>query len=226
MVRSLAAIVKTARNPRGMPMMKRLALCAAATALVCACASDGGETKTAGAGPAAGAGVPAAAAEAAPRQVTCPVDLATAPAEDAKYCLSLVAQSEQVRGGEAIAAAVARTAFVMFDINSARIKAEYLKNVRALAGLLQDSQLKGGCLRLAGHTDATGTEELNEQLSADRAKALKAALESEGFAAPAGFKLLTTGFGAKKLADPSKPADGVNRRVELIQCPPGSTPAG
>ena len=203
-------------------MSRHLILLALLGSAVAACSSDG----DAGAAASAEAAPSVAAAPASAAKPDCPVELGVASDADVKYCLGFAAQNEATRGGEALVAAAASSAFVLFQRGSDAIDPQYTKNVRYLAGLLQDSELRGGCLMLAGHTDTTGTEDINTDLSKRRALALKAALSAEGFVAPEGFKLSAKGFGSQKLKDASDPTGAANRRVELAQCPEGTKAGG
>ncbi len=67
---------------------------------------------------------------------------------------------------------------------------------------------------LEGHTDNTGTDKVNDPLSAKRAEAAKAYLVSKGIEAD---RMETAGFGSKVPVADNKTADGrkLNRRVEV-----------
>ncbi|MFN7056866.1 OmpA family protein [Hyphomonas sp.] len=71
-----------------------------------------------------------------------------------------------------------------------------------------------GMLRVTGHTDSTGSASLNEALSLDRAKAVRAALIHRGV--PAG-RLVAEGRGAAEPVADNTTAEGRarNRRIEL-----------
>lgn len=69
-------------------------------------------------------------------------------------------------------------------------------------------------LNIEGHTDNTGTDRINNPLSARRAEAVKAYLVSKGIAAE---RLFTEGFGSTKPVADNATAEGraQNRRVEI-----------
>jgi len=65
---------------------------------------------------------------------------------------------------------------------------------------------------IVGHTDATGTDTLNDKLSRQRAAAVKAYLVQNGVDPS---MLDASGVGARDLKNPSDPDGGENRRVEI-----------
>ncbi len=69
-------------------------------------------------------------------------------------------------------------------------------------------------LTVDGHTDNTGSDELNDKLSQNRAEAVKAYLSSKGVDAS---RLTATGYGEKQPVADNKTAAGrqKNRRVEM-----------
>ena len=67
---------------------------------------------------------------------------------------------------------------------------------------------------VAGHTDATGGEAYNQDLSERRADTIKKYLTDKyGIA---GANLVTVGYGKTKPKDPNAPLDPVNRRVQVV----------
>jgi len=103
---------------------------------------------------------------------------------------------------------------INFDYNSANISAKALKAVDALGKALSNPDLKGSTFVVAGHTDAVGGENYNQDLSERRADAIKRYLvDRYGIA---GTDLVTVGYGKSKLKDPSAPTAGVNRRVQVV----------
>ena len=70
-------------------------------------------------------------------------------------------------------------------------------------------------LESEGHTDATGSDSLNQRLSEQRAEAVRAYLESQGIAAA---NLSAQGFGKEKPVADNATAKGrqQNRRVEIV----------
>jgi outer membrane protein OmpA-like peptidoglycan-associated protein len=103
---------------------------------------------------------------------------------------------------------------ITFDYNSADISAKSIPSVQALGRALSNAELKGSTFVVAGHTDAAGTEEYNQNLSERRADAIKKYLiDKYGIN---GSDLVTVGYGKSKLKDPSQPLAEVNRRVQVV----------
>lgn len=103
---------------------------------------------------------------------------------------------------------------ITFDYNSANISAKSLPSVQALGKALTNPDLKGSTFIVAGHTDATGGEAYNQDLSERRADSIKRYLV--GKFGIAGADLVTVGYGKSKLKDPAHPAAEVNRRVQVV----------
>jgi outer membrane protein OmpA-like peptidoglycan-associated protein len=115
------------------------------------------------------------------------------------------------RGGESLA--------LYFEYDRDDLHPRALKQLEIVAGLLKsDSSRK---LRIAGHTDAKGTESYNIPLSRARAEAVKRGLASLGVSAE---QILTTGLGTAQPLGPNLKADGTddpegrsrNRRAEIF----------
>jgi outer membrane protein OmpA-like peptidoglycan-associated protein len=103
---------------------------------------------------------------------------------------------------------------INFDRGSARIRPDSYYSVGLIADALHSPYLQGGRILVVGHTDATGTRELNFRLSRQRAAAVRDALTTT-FNVPAAT-VIAIGLGEEQLQDPSQPDAGVNRRVQLI----------
>jgi outer membrane protein OmpA-like peptidoglycan-associated protein len=103
---------------------------------------------------------------------------------------------------------------ITFDYNSADISARSLPAVQALGKALTNPDLKGSTFIVAGHTDATGGESYNQELSERRADSIKRYL-TEKFGI-AGTDLVTVGYGKSRLKDPNAPTAEVNRRVQVV----------
>lgn len=115
------------------------------------------------------------------------------------------------RGGESLA--------LYFEYDRAELHPRARKQLEIVAGLLKsDSSRK---LRIAGHTDAKGTENYNIQLSRARAEAVKRGLAALGVSAG---QIVTTGLGTAQPLGPNQKADGSdnpegrsrNRRAEIF----------
>ncbi|WP_448697669.1 OmpA family protein [Mucilaginibacter sp. AW1-3] len=98
-----------------------------------------------------------------------------------------------------------------FDLGKATIRAHSFPSLDRVARLLVD---KNFSLKLAGHTDNTGSSDLNMRLSKDRAESIKNYLVSKG-ANPS--RIEATGYGETQPIATNKTAAGrqKNRRVEF-----------
>ncbi len=70
-------------------------------------------------------------------------------------------------------------------------------------------------LRIEGYTDSTGSDELNQRLSRERAESVRGFLEKQGVAAG---RMTAVGYGPKfPVADNATPEGRAkNRRVEIV----------
>lgn len=98
-----------------------------------------------------------------------------------------------------------------FDLGKATIRSKSYATLNRVAGLLVE---KNFSLKLAGHTDNTGSDALNLKLSKDRAESVKAYLVSQGANAS---RIEATGYGEGQPIASNKTAAGrqKNRRVEF-----------
>ncbi|MES2448394.1 MAG: OmpA family protein [Bacteroidota bacterium] len=98
-----------------------------------------------------------------------------------------------------------------FDLGKSTIRSKSYASLNRVASLLMEKDFS---LKLAGHTDATGSRELNLRLSKDRAEAVKAYLVSQGANAS---RIEATGYGPDQPISTNKTAAGrqENRRVEF-----------
>lgn len=103
--------------------------------------------------------------------------------------------------------------YVLFDFDSARLQTEGLLVLDRLGAAFRDPRLAQLRFEVAGHTDAVGTNDYNQRLSELRAKAAVGYLTRQYKIAP--DRLVSVGYGSSRLRDPSKPADGINRRVQI-----------
>ena len=103
---------------------------------------------------------------------------------------------------------------IKFDYNSANIAREALGDMDKLGKALSDSSLKGATFVLAGHTDAAGGEEYNQDLSSRRADSVKRYLMDKYGLAP--DHLVTAGYGKTRLKNKDNPKAPENRRVEVV----------
>ncbi|MET4142298.1 OmpA family protein [Pedobacter sp. UYP1] len=98
-----------------------------------------------------------------------------------------------------------------FDLSKATIRSKSYASLNRVANLLVT---KNFSLKLAGHTDNTGSADLNMRLSKDRAESVKAYLVSQGANAS---RIEATGYGKNQPIATNKTAAGrqKNRRVEF-----------
>lgn len=100
---------------------------------------------------------------------------------------------------------------VNFEFDSDRLTASAQEVLRPIAGLLQGG-LAAIRVEIAGHTDAVGTDDYNQALSARRAYAVKQFLISQGVSAS---RLIATGYGSSRPVASNDTAEdrARNRRV-------------
>lgn len=98
-----------------------------------------------------------------------------------------------------------------FDLGKSAIRAKSYATLNRVAALLIE---KNFSLKLAGHTDNTGSDALNLRLSKDRAESVKAYLVSQGANAS---RIEATGYGESQPISTNNSATGrqQNRRVEF-----------
>ena len=101
---------------------------------------------------------------------------------------------------------------VFFDVDSATLKPGAYPELDRVANVL--SQYPETMIRVEGHTDQTGSEQYNQQLSERRANAVKNALIQKGIA-PARISAVGMGECCPVSAD-----NAANRRVSLVLTAP------
>jgi len=105
---------------------------------------------------------------------------------------------------------------ILFAVNSATLKGGAFDEISRVAKVL--NQYPETRMTVAGYTDSTGSEELNQKLSEKRAESVKNALVGEGVN-PA--RITTVGYGeSKPVADNDTEAGRqLNRRVTIFITP-------
>lgn len=101
---------------------------------------------------------------------------------------------------------------VKFDVNKYDLKPEYLPYLdEVVTVLVQNPNIK---VTIEGHTDSSGSDQLNNKLSQDRAKAVMSYFVSKGVDAK---RLSAVGFGKNRPIATNDTDDGKaqNRRIEL-----------
>jgi outer membrane protein OmpA-like peptidoglycan-associated protein len=106
---------------------------------------------------------------------------------------------------------------VLFDVGSASLKPESMDQIKKIGGVL--TRYPETSIIVAGHTDSTGSADLNQRLSEQRAMQVKIAFVEEGVHPS---RIETIGFGASApVADNSGAAGrSLNRRVVITISPP------
>lgn len=101
---------------------------------------------------------------------------------------------------------------IFFDLYSAVLKDESMPELNRLVSLMKDN--KDMSIEIAGHTDATGSDEENLLLSEKRAASVRAYLISKGIKEA---RLFSIGYGeTQPIADNNNDIDSqLNRRVEF-----------
>ena len=101
---------------------------------------------------------------------------------------------------------------VFFETGSARLAEDGLAALDPLATELKDGQ---GEIRIEGHTDNVGKDDVNERLSLERAESVAEFFADQGIDEE---RLSTEGFGARRPVADNETDDGKaqNRRVEIL----------
>ena len=101
---------------------------------------------------------------------------------------------------------------ILFDIGSDKLKPVAVTNISELARIL--NKYKDTDILIEGHTDSTGTEQMNMRLSEDRASSVSRQLKTQGVA---GRRITTAGYGESQPVEDNGTGIGraANRRVEV-----------
>jgi len=115
---------------------------------------------------------------------------------------------------EAAAAAAPSIAMgITFAYDSDQLSEQAVAQLKPLGEALNSQQLANFSFQVDGHTDATGSESYNLDLSRRRALTVGQHLfQTYGVKAD---RLKLSGKGEAHLYDPQQPAAGINRRVEI-----------
>lgn len=109
---------------------------------------------------------------------------------------------------------------IEFDFDSDAIRADQFGKVTALVAALQDPALAGTQFAVIGHTDASGSDAYNCNLSRRRALQVTGALQAN--AVP--LALFPVGFGERVLKNAANPTGAENRRVVFLRLPDNPAP--
>jgi outer membrane protein OmpA-like peptidoglycan-associated protein len=112
---------------------------------------------------------------------------------------------------------------VLFDTSQADLKPGAASTIDRLAQFMQDYPDRA--VRIEGHTDSRGSDELNQTLSERRANAVRDALLDRGVAAT---RIVAVGMGERYPVASNETAAGMqqNRRVEIVISDEGGVFAG
>ncbi len=100
---------------------------------------------------------------------------------------------------------------VNFELDSATLTSDAVANLTEVANALTDPRLDGASFVIEGHTDATGSENYNQQLAERRAASVEDFLMSKGVSRE---RMTALGMGELSPRVPD-PFDPINRRVEM-----------
>ena len=103
---------------------------------------------------------------------------------------------------------------IHFDFDKSNIKKDFHDIMNELAGVLKDN-LPDVKIIVAGHTDSTGTETYNEELSIERADAVKSYMNLQHGISPE--RIITKGYGPNNPIDTNETKEGraKNRRAYI-----------
>jgi outer membrane protein OmpA-like peptidoglycan-associated protein len=101
---------------------------------------------------------------------------------------------------------------IPFERDSSELQPRASGQLSQLRAALTSDALSRDRFLVAGHTDASGSAQHNQQLSMRRAEAVKRYLVDNGVPAE---RLQAVGYGSEHLAVPDRPEDPSNRRVEI-----------
>lgn len=97
---------------------------------------------------------------------------------------------------------------MFFDTNSSQLKPGAYNELNRITNVL--NQYPQTTIRVEGHTDARGSDQYNQQLSEQRAMAVKNALAQQGVDSR---RIEAVGYGE---AQPISSSDAMNRRVNIV----------
>ncbi|CAA0092120.1 Outer membrane efflux protein BepC [Zhongshania aliphaticivorans] len=140
--------------------------------------------------------------------------------EDSRYCSSYIdAQLDMVNydkpASEPLTESIALSGDALFDTGSAELKPQALGSLRSLVEKALSYGVTLTSVSIIGHTDSTGSDELNRNLSLARAIAVRDFLIKEGITASI---MTASGVGASQPVASNASASGrlKNRRVDLL----------
>lgn len=101
---------------------------------------------------------------------------------------------------------------LFFELNKANLQAESEPELKRIVSVLKENM--NLVIEISGHTDNTGSDEINQKLSLDRADAVKTYLLGAGIKTE---RIKTKGYGKSKPKASNDTEEGrsINRRVEI-----------
>jgi outer membrane protein OmpA-like peptidoglycan-associated protein len=102
---------------------------------------------------------------------------------------------------------------VTFELNSAELTPQGQKQLEILGEALREGALEQRSLTIAGHTDATGSAQYNQDLSVRRAETAKQFLVDQ--AGLDSSRVSSVGFGESRLLKDMSPVAAEQRRIEV-----------
>ncbi len=106
---------------------------------------------------------------------------------------------------------------ILFDYNSDAVRSDQISQLSELATLLKTEQFNDYRFLFLGHTDAKGSAEYNQDLSARRAESVARLVR--GLANLEDGRAVAAGQGFTHLKTPHDPLNAQNRRVQLVLVP-------
>ena len=141
-------------------------------------------------------------------------DLSKQQADDAQARnAQLQAQMKDMNAKKTERGMVITVGDVFFDTNQSQLKPDGLRNMDKVVGFLK--QYPQRKVLIEGYTDSTGSDRLNQQLSVNRADAVRSALVGSGVDSE---RIRTQGLGEAYPVASNDSAGGrqLNRRVEIV----------
>jgi outer membrane protein OmpA-like peptidoglycan-associated protein len=104
---------------------------------------------------------------------------------------------------------------ILFDKGNATIRPDAEKNLRTIASSI-GKRYNGGAVRVYGHTDSQGSSGANQDLSAQRAEAVRTWLEKNGSIAAGNLSVHPQGESNPTATNATAEGRQENRRVEIV----------
>ncbi len=129
--------------------------------------------------------------------------------------IRLMKKPNKTRGIGGKALSPKARAYINFSSGSARIQPASYSLLNEWAAALQSGELASATVKIAGHTDNVGSEDMNMDLSTQRASSVKTYLVEQGITEDR-FQLVPYGEGRPYASNSTEAGRALNRRVEFI----------